>query len=53
MNGCGGSGRDISFGLVHGIWYSGNGKHDEDWHVDLAPVGFWSNASSNRSPVHQ
>ncbi len=53
MNGCGGSGRDISCGQVHGIWYSGDGKQDEDWHIDLAPVGFWDGTINTRSPVHQ
>ena len=53
MNGCGGSGRDITFGRIHGIWCSGNVKLDEDWHVGLAPVGFLDNTVSTRSPVHQ
>ena len=53
MRSGGGSGRDISCGQVHGIWYSGDGKQDEDWHIDLAPVGFWDGTINTRGPVHQ
>ena len=53
MMGHGSSGRDISFGQVHGVWCSGNGKYDEDWHVDLSPVGFLDDTIHTRSPVHR
>ena len=54
MNGDGPSrGRDISYGSVFGVWYDGDGKSNENWHVELAPVGFFSGPVATRNPVHQ
>ena len=47
------NGRDISFGDVYGVWYDGDGKHDGDWHVGKAKIGFLNGNVNNRHPVHQ
>ena len=56
MNGArsqGGGSRDITFGMVYGVWCDGDYRDNAAWKEGLAPVGIFTDGDPDRTPVHR
>ena len=45
--------KDMTAGNVYGVWYSGDSKVNENWHLDVAPIGFFYNENRKQHPKHE
>jgi hypothetical protein len=45
--------KDITAGNVYGVWYSGDSKVNENWHLNVAPIGFFYNENRKQHPKHE
>jgi hypothetical protein len=45
--------KDITAGNVYGVWYSGDSKVNENWRLDVAPIGFFYNENRKQHPKHE
>ena len=45
--------KDMTAGNVYGVWYSGDSKVNENWNLDVAPIGFFYNENRKQHPKHE